>query len=92
MNLIKPKELLLTTASAAAVALTPNVATAQVTPTDDTRTGFTIDEIVVTARRKSENVQSTPIAITAVSGETLEQRGFQAVSYTHLTLPTILLV
>ena len=89
MNLIKPKELLLTTASAAAVALTPNVATAQVTPTDDTRTGFTIDEIVVTARRKSENVQSTPIAITAVSGETLEQRGFQDVSQIAKIAPNV---
>jgi len=34
-----------------------------------------IADIVVTARRREENLQSTPIAITAVTSETLERRG-----------------
>lgn len=33
-----------------------------------------LDEIVVTAQRRAENLQSTPLAISAVSGETLQQR------------------
>ncbi len=33
-----------------------------------------LDEVIVTARRVSENLQDTPIAITAFSGESLEER------------------
>src|SRR5215469_13179155 len=36
-------------------------------------TGPTIQEVVVTAQRRSENVQDVPIAIQAFSGETLQQ-------------------
>lgn len=35
----------------------------------------TLDEIIVTARFREENLQSTPLAITAVTGETLDVRG-----------------
>jgi len=34
-----------------------------------------VEEIVVTARRRAESLQDTPIAISAVSGEQLQQRG-----------------
>jgi len=40
-----------------------------------TERGFTLQEITVTARRTEESLQSTPIAITAVSGAELEERG-----------------
>jgi iron complex outermembrane receptor protein len=33
-----------------------------------------LEEIVVTARRRAENLQTTPVAITAISSETLEAR------------------
>jgi len=36
-------------------------------------TGATIQEVVVTAQRRAENVQNVPIAIQAFSGETLQQ-------------------
>ena len=36
--------------------------------------GFSNDAIVVTARRREENVQEVPIAITAISGEDLAKR------------------
>jgi iron complex outermembrane recepter protein len=36
-----------------------------------------LEEIVVTARFKEEKLQETPIAITAVTGEELQSRGFQ---------------
>jgi iron complex outermembrane receptor protein len=35
----------------------------------------TIDEVVVTARRREESMQTVPISITAVSGEELVKRG-----------------
>ncbi|WP_017670630.1 TonB-dependent receptor [Blastomonas sp. AAP53] len=39
-----------------------------------------LSEIVVTARKTSENLQEVPISITAVSAENLEQRGITNVS------------
>lgn len=39
-----------------------------------------IGDIVVTAQRREENLQTVPLAITAVSGETLQQRGVTDVS------------
>ncbi|MEM1104152.1 MAG: TonB-dependent receptor [Pseudomonadota bacterium] len=35
-----------------------------------------LDEVVVTARKRSENAQSVPVAISAYSAETLEETGF----------------
>jgi iron complex outermembrane receptor protein len=37
-----------------------------------------VEEIVVTARRREENLQETPVAITAVTAATLEARGVQS--------------
>lgn len=37
--------------------------------------GFTLQEVTVTARRTEESLKSTPIAITAVTGAELEERG-----------------
>ena len=42
----------------------------------------TLESIVVTARRREENLQDTPVAVTALSGDALEQR--QIVSTTDL--------
>lgn len=39
-----------------------------------TETGSTLEQIIVTARRVEENLQETPIAITALSGSALEER------------------
>lgn len=36
---------------------------------------FEIEEIVVTARKREENLQDTPIAVSVFSGEGMEQRG-----------------
>ena len=35
-----------------------------------------LEEIVVTARKKAESLQDSPISITALSGERLEDMGF----------------
>lgn len=39
-----------------------------------------LEEIVVTARRKEENLQSVPVSITALSGESLANLGVQEIS------------
>ena len=36
-----------------------------------------LEEIVVTARKKEENLQDVPLAITAISGETLRRKGIK---------------
>lgn len=53
---------------------TGSAAWAQTTPTPGTapHPTNTVDEIVVTATRRAENVQNVPLAITAVKGETLQ--------------------
>ncbi|MDB5465799.1 MAG: TonB-dependent receptor, partial [Phenylobacterium sp.] len=35
----------------------------------------TIEELIVTAQKREENAQTVPIALTALSGESLERRG-----------------
>ena len=37
--------------------------------------GYVLEEIVVTARKREENLQDTPVAISAFSGDALEFRG-----------------
>ena len=51
-------------------------ATAAATTTStNTNAGTTIGELVITAERKEENLQSTPIAVSAFSQETLSKKG-----------------
>jgi len=61
---------LVTGASIAALgALTPSVASAQA---QESRVS---DEIIVTAQKREQNIQDVPIAVTALSGNDLEQGG-----------------
>ncbi len=46
-----------------------------------------LEEVVVTARYREENLQQTPIAITAVTAEDIEQRGFTTSSDIAYTVP-----
>lgn len=48
-----------------------------------------LEDIVVTARRRAERLQDVPVAITAVSGEALEQRGVRAVEDLRSTTPSL---
>jgi iron complex outermembrane recepter protein len=51
------------------------VSSALAMPASSEEKGFVLQEITVTARRREESLQSTPIAITAVSGAELLERG-----------------
>lgn len=49
----------------------------------------TVDEIVVTARRKSENLQRTPVAVTAISSAKLEQAQIRDVGDIQRLAPSL---
>jgi iron complex outermembrane receptor protein len=51
-----------------------------------------LEEIVVSARRRDENVQDVPISIVALSAESLELRGVQQLSDIGLQVPNIVLM
>ncbi len=64
-----------------------------VTAAEDTaQDGDQLEEIIVTARRTSENVQRTPLAISAFSGETLERLGAQQVTDLQGAVPNLNIV
>jgi len=71
------------TASMAALAATAPLQ-AQTAANED-QTG--IADIVVTATRQATNLQDTPIAITAVTSETLEERGIRSASDLSQAVP-----
>jgi outer membrane receptor protein involved in Fe transport len=48
-----------------------------------------LEEIVVTARRREENLQTVPLAITAFTGESLEARGIDMVGSMNAMAPNL---
>nr|WP_245405817.1 TonB-dependent receptor [Sphingobium sp. Sx8-8] len=60
-----------------------NEACAQETPSATATSGPTVEEIVVTAQRRSENLQNVPISVTAITGAALRQSGIN--SFQELT-------
>lgn len=52
----------------------------------------TVEELVVTARRTEENLQTTPVAITAFSDKTLERQGALSVTDLQGAVPNMNLV
>jgi iron complex outermembrane receptor protein len=68
----------------AATAASPAMAQDQA-PADQSESG--IADIVVTATRQSTNMQDTPIAITAVTSDALQDRGLQDVSDLTAVVP-----
>ena len=68
----------------ASAALFAGIAHAQETPPGD---AFALEEIVVTARKRSEALQDVPLSISAISGEELDQRNVQDVSGLYAQTP-----
>lgn len=48
-----------------------------------------IEEVIVTARRKEENLQTIPVAVTAISGEALVAKGVQNLMDLQKFVPTM---
>ena len=51
--------------------------------------GVELEAVVVTAQRRSENLQQVPVAITSVSGKALEASNFQAVTDLQYVVPGV---
>lgn len=54
--------------------------------------GFTLEEVVVTARKRSENLQEVPIAITAFGEDTIARAGIERADDYISLIPNITLV
>lgn len=48
-----------------------------------------LEEVVVTARKREESIQETPVAVTALSGESLRDRGILAVEELSKSVPSL---
>jgi outer membrane receptor protein involved in Fe transport len=77
------RSVLLITASVFAVTAAP--ALAQDAPADEADAS----EIIVTAQKRSENVQDVPIAVSAFSQDSLEERGLNGGSDLQLAIPNV---
>lgn len=79
---------LMTGLSAIALAAAPAAAQAQAAQAEDAATGG-ISEIIVTAQKKSESIQSVPISIAAVSGETLSAMNVTTLQALQGSVPNV---
>ena len=73
--------------ASAAGLLVPGLAHAQQTSSPPSPT--TVEDIVVTAERRSTNLQDTPIAVTAIPAEQLQARGVQSVRGLENLVPSL---
>ncbi|MBX3484118.1 TonB-dependent receptor [Phenylobacterium sp.] len=48
-----------------------------------------LDEVVVTARRVAENLQEVPVAVTAISGEAVKERGIVSTTDVMFAAPSV---
>jgi iron complex outermembrane recepter protein len=56
---------------------------------EDRESGLSLEEITVTARRREESLQSTPVAVTALTGEALETRAAASVDAVSQFVPNV---
>lgn len=48
-----------------------------------------IEEVLVTARKRSENIQETPVAVTALSGDSLREQGIMSTQELSKSVPSL---
>lgn len=74
----------------AAIALATAVSAPTVTAQSDQEL-FALEEVVVTARRRSESLQDVPIAVTAISGDDLKLKGAADITELAQSVPSVTL-
>jgi len=76
--------------AASAVAISTSALAQQVDPTASRSQGASmIEEIVVTAQKRSEDIQKVPIAITVLSGEQLNEQGIRRAEDLSIGVPNL---
>jgi len=70
------KLMLMATASGAAIIFSSPLASAQDAATEEAEDSRRLETITVTAEKRSENLQTVPISVTAFSGDNVRQFGF----------------
>lgn len=78
---------LLIATALSALAATSTTALAQTQTAGEQAT--TMDDVVVTARRRSESLQSTPVAVTALGSEALDRQQVSDFKDLHLGIPNV---
>lgn len=79
---------LLMSSSAVLIAIAATPAVAQTSPSGAS-SAQQIEEVVVTARKREESLQSVPIAVTSVGGEALEQQGISDPNELERVVPSL---
>lgn len=67
----------------------PSTSAQQTANTDTAFQKGVLEEVVVTARRRSESIQETPVAVTALTGDDLRERGLQNISDLTKSVPSL---
>lgn len=90
MNILNIRALFLTSTVLAAGLVIPGAAQAQSAPAaEETADQGGIAEIIVTARKSSENIQSVPVAVTALSADDLASKQVFEVTDLARTAPSL---
>lgn len=80
------KSLLLCTAGAVGIFAATGAFAAERAPTSGTTT---VPEVVVTAQKRSENLQDVPMSVNALSQEQIREQGIEGVADLAMTLPGV---
>jgi len=75
--------------TSAAVLLWAGAAHAQTAPTADTDQANTLEEVVVTAERRTSNLQTTAVAASVLSGEELANKGVSNIEQLQFSVPSV---
>ena len=77
-------------AGVAAISFMPGVAmAAEASESSETNSTGKVEEIIVTAQKRSENIQTVPLSIQAVTGESLANRGVKDVVALGAAVPSL---
>lgn len=72
-----------------AVAALVSAGMAETSVAQNSPSGFELEEIVITARKIEENLQDAPLAVSAMTGESLEERGVEQITAVANIAPNV---
>ena len=87
MKVMNKKKNVLASAIALLTMLGGAQVVAQPEAANEDQTGLALEEVMVTAQRRAENLQEVPISVQALSGETLERAGVESTGDLEIVTP-----